>query len=171
MGTRSTITVISRELDQYFTVYKHCDGYPSENLQVIGQAIAINTIKMTSNYKSYSEKWQKELFFESLKQAFEFVYRPNCIEEKGIISTSSIDDIFGGYGDTEFLYVIELESSNVNIFATPWDKQAETVESGLTFAPFNEIDSIKSEYQEATKSELLKGLTMLNHLDFTINGK
>lgn len=176
MGTRSIILVTGKgQYSEHQTtrIYKHYDGYPTGNLDLINKAIERATKLETEYFGKYLEKRQCSvdsiaglIIGESVS-----IYGAQAeIEEtfRGPIEGKH----FGNQSDLEWIYVVDLNDKTIRIYGGGYfgEGPQKAIAKG-TVNPLMYADQLKEEYQAEEKKETLKLITSLEAWGFRVNPK
>jgi len=175
MSTRSVIVVTGKTYSwnkEAFTarLWKHSDGYPSENLKLIADALS-QTKKVA---KEHTDRFNEKLVYPAtlalgkLIGACTSFYGIGAVVEEEF-AESYKPSHFGNHGDAEWLYLIDLEKRDVSIFECSGDSQA-SVKKGVS-DPYNEVKGYYENVQERCKAKISDVVNKIVELGFTFNGR
>lgn len=157
MSTRSIILVKKTDNKGKTTVhrlYKHHDGYPTNTLPYIGQAIN-------------DSKGDIEAFVASCESQ----YRDGMIEETYHNETFD-PEMLGYQSDLEWIYTVDLDAKYIKVFGGGYtgEPPQEAYQNG-TVNPLKYVDCLIEEYQQAEKNAILEAIYNIKTLGYTINNK
>lgn len=151
MGTRSIIVV--KQGNKVNRHYKHWDGYPTHNLEVIQDGIKAgpsiddftNALNNSSDYRA------------NLEDSF---------------TNKHVKDCLGNQGDLEWVYIVDLDSKDVSVYGGGYidDVPVVAYQKG-TVDPMSYVNCLIDSYQDAEGKVIQSHVESLNGLGFTVNGK
>lgn len=144
MGTRSIIVVTDETKTK--RIYKHYDGYPTENLEIIFNAVETNkTLDKIVEHLTTENKIQVEEEF-----SFNFNKDPKkCL---------------GRQGDLEWMYVIDVPNKIVNVYKG----NPNSFKEGTT-NPLKYVQQLKGEYQREESKIIEKYMKAIEKIGYLIN--
>lgn len=153
MGTRSIILVKKRENNKttVHRLYKHWDGYPTDNLKMIHAALSCcNDIEhFVSQCESY--------------------YREGMVEETSHSDTLD-PEIFGCQCDLEWIYTVDLDAKHVKIFGGGYSGQDPyTVYQKGTVDPVSYADCLIDSYQDNERTAIRLSIEAIQNLGYKVN--
>jgi hypothetical protein len=196
MSTRSIFVVTgkpSRFWGEHQTVriYKHCDGYPTDNLAVLVDAtekannlIFANNdgVEQDNSYRLSLETLGARTFadciiastlsahggFRCQIDGDENTRSNSGLDEKLAIFNEPLrDSHFGNQGDLEWIYVVDLKKRNINVYACGED--AAEAAKGPPTDPLSYADQLIPEAQVEERSEIAARMDKLMDMGWTIN--
>jgi hypothetical protein len=182
MSTRSIIVVTGKtsyNQDSTVRIYRHQDGYPTENLALIGSALKI-ALEQCSEYNSKfnqaSDPRQPivDQVVGLLLGASTWVYGmaariDDDDGEKAVYSASLKPEYFGNQGDLEWVYVVDLNEKTVNVYGGDYSDPQDHLSRGVV-DPTSYAKQLREEFQEREASEINAAMKSVTELSFTING-
>jgi len=169
MSTRSAIIVKGQGLYGgacATRLYKHCDGYPTDNLPLIRDAI-----KLASRLQAESNKRWKEskgitvdCFSGAVVAASLSVYGLAAQVEE---TAKDIASVCGNQGDIEWVYIVDLDAESVKVYRGS-TYRGEFLKRG-TVDPCVYADSISEEYKASEKRAIQSAVRSIKKLGFKVN--
>ena len=106
MGTRSSIQVMSKEQNKTVIIYKHWDGYPSDNLKMLNEAFEV------TDFKRFLEKcafYYERPLFDMIQSGSEKIttYKPRLYNSKKYCQ----------HGDLEYFYIVNLDTREIIVYS------------------------------------------------------
>lgn len=160
MGTRS-IVLVKQSKDSKITVkrlYKHWDGYPTENLKMIHQALLCYNGTL-DDFVSHCEKYYE---------------RDDMVEE--IFETSQNEpfnpEFLGNQWDLEWIYTIDLDKKQVKVFGGGYTGKAPQIayQNG-TVDPLKYADCLIDQYQASERDDIQENIDSIKQLGYSLNNK
>lgn len=155
MGTRSIIMVKKNDSQGKPVVkrlYKHYDGYPTDNLKMIAQAIlkSKTLLGFIANCEEY--------------------YRPNMIEAS-FKNSKFKPEMLGNQGDLEWIYTVDLDAKQVKVFGGGYTGKAPQIayKKGVV-DPVSYVKALYKEYQAKEREQILASIFEIKSLGFSLNG-
>lgn len=166
MGTRSTLQINSKSTETTTIIYKHWDGYPSDNLRMILEAFKA----ADNDPDKFLEDCSRYYTGEPMK-GYEKYHKIRTVEDMleycGPYSEDlpSSDD-YWQHGDLEFHYVVDLDNRTVKVFGG-FGSESDLREHNNTDV-FQEVLSYADEYQAEKRKKLMAILTELSESQIKI---
>lgn len=152
MGTRSKIILNSKTENKTLVIYKHWDGYPSDNLNMFLNAF--KDAKCTDDFiKSCSIYYGRENMVEQ-----EFLFTENPIWRSD----------YQLQGDLEYFYIVNFDEKNIDIYGHEYGTEREHFAHGKIH-PITEIDSYMPEYKAQYKAKIEMILDGLKNAGINLN--
>lgn len=175
MGTRSIIVVTgnSRAGGASTTrLYKGYDGYPTDVLSVIGDALK----KANKQVKEQNEKWGENTNFINQSQMVGLIIG----ESTGIYGQGAVVDKtyykpfdkrhLGNQWDLEWVYIVNTDAKTIEVFgggcAVPKDHLAQGYTDPVSYAEY-----LREEFIEEEKKEIKSLVKTIEKEGFTVNKK
>lgn len=150
MGTRSKLILNSIKANKTIGMYKHWDGYCSETLPLLDEALQFSDIKEV--VKSIAKQYGRE--------AREMI-EENEVYTKDISLTKKAQL----HGDLEYLYIIDVDTKNVDVYAN-FGSEDELLNQGKYLDYKQELDEgFKSFTHITINGEKTKPVNFLNALN------
>jgi hypothetical protein len=176
MSTRSIIVVHGKAQysPEVFRLYKHHDGYPTENLRIIAEAIERGNAMVEEQKKEtppplHSKTLSADTLTGLLVGAATSLYGMGAqVEFHG--SGDLKAEHFGDQSDLEWIYVIDTDTRSVRVFGGGYsgDWPAEVVARG-TVDPLNYVRRLKPEFQAETKATIRELVKRIKAARFAVN--
>lgn len=149
-------------------IYKHCDGYPTGNLNVIAETLLALKKSYTPNRAAHSfceiaggSTRIDEEYYNGKQDGF------------AIYDTDVKAKHFGGQGDVEWSYLLDLEKKQVKVFSRlkDWtkDDRPSDMFSRSPIDPLSYVFELYEEYQEAEKEHIKESIRKIEEFGFTVN--
>lgn len=152
MGTRSKIFLNSKNSNKSLVLYKHHDGYPSDNLKMLLEAFqASNDIEGMA--QDCSRYYERENMVEVSDTHHELIFN-----KKGYVMQ----------GDLEYIYIVDVDGRNIDVYGGGYGDEKELYALGK-FNPIQEADSYRDGFQEPTRAKIAATLTSLAEIQVTVN--
>jgi hypothetical protein len=198
MSTRSIFVVTgraSRFMGEHQTVriYKHGDGYPTDNLAVLVEAtekannlISANNADLESDSPSrlsldgMGAKAFADCIIASTLSAYSG-FRCQIDKDDNTVSNSGLDDglaifneplkdsHFGNQGDLEWIYVVDLKAKSINVYSGGYESPDEILPRGVV-DPRSYAEHLIEEAQVRERSEIAAHMDRLMDLGWNLNG-
>lgn len=153
MGTRSIVLVKKTEQGKttVHRLYKHWDGYPTANLDMIAKAIVFNNLNEFVN--------ACQVYYE----------RPNMIEETFHNDTFH-PEMLGNQCDLEWVYTVDLDAKQVKVFGGGYtgEPPQHAYQNG-TVNPLEYADQMRDEYKENERRAIQSSIDAIISLGFKLN--
>lgn len=153
MSTRSIILITDDQAA--FRLYKHCDGYPTENLPLIASALddalllddvnAASVVRVLTDDTGARQEWEGSVIGE---------------------------EAWGDQGDLEWIYHVDLAARNVAVYGGGYtgDWPGLIVSRG-TVQPLGYVEHIRDEYQDREAVRIGEGVAAIHAHGWTLNGE
>ena len=155
MGTRSIVLVKKSDNGKttVHRLYKHWDGYPSDNLAMIADAIKNSNCNLDAFIKSCQAYYERE----------------DMVEET--FNNETFDpEMLGNQGDLEWIYTVDLDAKQVKVFGGGYTgKVPQYAYKQGTVNPLNYADGLIKEYQEHERQRIQDAMTQIKTLNFKLN--
>ena len=177
MGTRSIVLVTGSDgHDSARTVrlYKHYDGYPSEFLNILADALAdVRKVlkkhdeKVARTYIVVGKIMGADTGFYGMGIKIDEDYTENFSFTKAQYNEPLHSRHFGSQGDLEWIYVVDTFHKNVSVYAGTGNP----AEINLTefTDPSTYAARFKGIAKEEVEAEIAKGVARLSKSGFTVN--
>lgn len=153
MGTRSKIVVSSKSANKTAVLYKHWDGYPSDNLNMFLEA-----------FKNSNQ------FDQFVAGCGVYYGRPDMVELESEFAPNIImRSDYPLQGDLEYFYMVDVDAKNIDVFGNGYGDEREHFKAGKIH-PIREVSSYCPEYQLQYRTKLVELVTGLESLGVSING-
>lgn len=159
MGTRSIVLVKKADNKGKVTVhrlYKHWDGYPTENLKMIGEAL-----KTLNNFSDVLHGFVKacQVYYE----------REDMVEETFHNDTFN-PDMLGNQSDLEWVYTVDLDTKQVKVFGGGYTgKVPQYAYKQGTVNPLSYADRLIKEYQANERQRIQDAMNTIKTLGYKLN--
>ncbi|CAB5221305.1 hypothetical protein UFOVP244_131 [uncultured Caudovirales phage] len=178
MGTRSIIVVTgAATYKEVSTVrmYKHYDGYPSDVLNVLADALtdAVNVMK------KHDEKVMRTgLIVGKIIGSDTGIYGPGARIDDDYQGNRTVRAEYdaaldkshlGNQADLEWIYVVDADARNVSVYAGV-ETPAET-DLNKTTDPYTQVNSYREESKEGLRADITSGIERLKAVGFSVNKK
>ena len=177
MSTRSVIIITGKThnySNEPFTVrlYKHSDGYPSANLDLIVDALE-QTKKVA---KEYADRFENDLVYPVSLAVGKVIGASTSFYGIGAIVEEEFEESFepshlGNHADLEWQYVIDLEKKDVSVFKCNGNPQASYKKGVSDPLPQARIVVDVSRVIKEAKDKISKAIGRIVKLGFSFNGK
>lgn len=147
MGTRSLIQVNSKKENRTITLYKHWDGYPSDNLNMLLEAFKNEDIETFLN--GLAEYYKRPLT-EMIELDASYIELPWNAKD------------YSQHGDLEYFYVVDFDLKNINIYGNGYDTESNHFKRGR-IEPMSEVECYVEEAQphyEKMLNDVIKKLAV-----------
>jgi hypothetical protein len=176
MSTRSIIVVhgpSSYRSVQVYRLYKHSDGYPTENLRIIAEAIERGNALVEESQDRFSgrQPFTSEMLTGLIIGAATSVYGMGAhLEHEANKDLSAAD--FGNQGDLEWIYIIDTGARTVKVYGGGYTGEgpARTVAKG-TVNPTSYAKHLVKEAQAETRELIKQRVARVEAAGFKINPK
>lgn len=149
MSTRGLL--VYKEGDTVVSYYLASDAYPTYTLELIQEHL----------HQSNAENFiVGEQTLSGIKQ--------NSDLEKEYEGNSDFPTDWGGVGNSEWVYVVDLNKKNIDIHGATWGKPQLIIAEGKT-DPLTYVARIRTAYQDSEKRRIQNNLDNLIKLGFTFN--
>ncbi len=164
MGTRSIVLVKKSDSKGKVTVhrlYKHWDGYPTENLKMIQQAIDTCT------------KLAHDSFLEALpifvKSCESYYERENMVEET-FHSDTFDPEMLGHQSDLEWIYTVDLDAKQVKVFGGGYTgNPPQYAYQNGTVNPLDYANALIESYRDKERERIQENINGILALGFKLN--
>ncbi len=158
MGTRSIVLVKKSDNGKttVHRLYKHWDGYPTDNLTMIGEAL-----KTLNNFSDVLHGFVKacQVYYE----------REDMIEETFNNETFDLE-MLGNQGDLEWIYTVDLDAKQVKVFGGGYTgKVPQVAYSKGTVNPLLYADRLRKEYQDNERQRIQAAIDTIKALEYKLN--
>lgn len=159
MGTRSIIMVKKSDSQGKVTVhrlYKHWDGYPTENLKMIAESI-----KTLTNFS--------DVLHGFVKGCQAYYEREDMIEETFHNETFN-PDMLGNQSDLEWVYTVDLDTKQVKVFGGGYTGNVpKHAYNKGTVNPLLYADRLIKEYQDNERRRIQEAMDQIEALNYKLN--
>ena len=170
MGTRSIILITGNDYYNRPTtikLYKHYDGYPSENLLVIGGAIQRARKVLTE--MSIDKPLNVHLVSNSI-QAETLSYEGfNAIESETFDAPYSLKCIDNSQWDLEYIYIVDLNRNSVDVYSGDFKLGPRAGIKAGKLDPLSTVSIYNPEYQAMKRQAIRKAMRAVVKAGFEIN--
>lgn len=149
MSTRSIIVVTDKNKTK--RIYKHSDGYPTHNLEIIAKAL--------EDTKTLDEIVTNLTTENKINVEEEFDFPLNNNPEKCL----------GDQGDLEWMYVIDVENKIVNVYGKSWDTDNLTAFKKGPTNPLEYVKELSEEYQKEEADTIKRYVQAIKKIGYLIN--
>lgn len=177
MSTRSFILVKGKNSysEHVIRLYKHCDGYPTENLRLIYTTFK-KCLDEIEKHKGFYKKYFKPEFF-----AYKLIGESATIYGKGAYvdgfenDTGEYEEKFklehiANQFDIEWIYVVDLEQKSVNIYGGGYAGEGPQFAFKKGFVnPEKFIEQLYPKHQSKHLKKIKKFVKGIESLGFSVN--
>jgi len=152
MSTRSIIVVTNNK--KINRIYKHSDGYPTHNLEVIAETL--------EKVKRKTIKQVTDTICDTAGGSTRVEYFSN--------NPRLNDASLGLQGDLEWIYIVDLSEKRIDVYGGGYADQTpmEFIKSG-TVNPLTYVNQLRDECQGREYKSIYKSMNRLYKLGFQIN--
>lgn len=166
MGTSSTIQINDKATETTVIIYKHWDGYPSDNLKMFSEAF-----KRSNNVNEFLENCAKYYNNDFDKDYVKGKYHKDRTVESMLEYTGQYQETLPSeheeHWDLEYHYVIDFDSKNIDIYGG-FGTESQLRSKGK-INPYKEVESYVDDYQLPCKKRIQLLLLDLGYNTITIN--
>ena len=178
MSTRSIILVKGQGTyyENVIRLYKHCDGYPTENLPLIYNTLE-TCLDMIRDYPyaSFIKKFNPEFFAYKLIGESTTIYGKGAHVDQFENDPAEYDSEFklehlGNQFDLEWIYIVDVKQKSVNIYGGGYSGKVPQIAFKKGFVnPESYSKQLHDEYQSSTLNEIKKAVKNIESLGFKVN--
>ena len=161
MSTRSTIQIMSKKENKTVILYKHYDGYPSDNLKMINNALGASdfTIPLEKNtpFNNFLDScaiyYNRDLQ-EMIQNGSGKIYKYDAELYKS--------EDYCQHADIEFFYIVDIDLKNVNVYGSGYQCETDQVKNGFTKLSLEELNILDVNTTTLNKSFTLPKTKQFN---------
>lgn len=158
MSTRSIVLVKKADSNKKITVhrlYKHWDGYPTDNLNMIAKAL--KTLDKTNVLRDFIK-------------ACEVYYDRFGMVEETFHNETFEPVMLGNQSDLEWIYTVDLDAKQIKVFGGGYTgKLPQVAYNKGTVNPLSYVDRLTKPYQKVERQRIQSSITAIKSLGFKIN--